>query len=73
MAPLEPLYLILTRRCPLEHDYYEMLDKPHVDIVDLNATPIETFTESGIKFADGMHSEFDCVILATGFESFTGS
>lgn len=73
MAPLEPPYPFMTRRCPLELDFYEMLDQPHVDIVDLNATPIQTFTETGIQFADGSHQEFDCVILATGFESYSGS
>ncbi|OAL39669.1 hypothetical protein AYO20_01066 [Fonsecaea nubica] len=73
MAPLEPPYPILTKRCPLEIDYYEMLDQDHVDIVDLNTNPIKTFTPTGIAFADGTEKDFDIVILATGFESFTGS
>jgi len=73
MAPLEPPYPILTKRCPLDDDYYEMLDQDHVDIVDLNINPIKTFTEKGIMFRNGKEVEFDYVILATGFESFTGS
>jgi cation diffusion facilitator CzcD-associated flavoprotein CzcO len=73
MAPTDPPYPLLTKRCPLEMDYYEMLDQPHVDIVDLNEAPIETFTKTGIKFGDGSEKDFDFVILATGFESFTGS
>src|SRR5262249_16377331 len=42
------------------------------DIVDLNTSPIKTFTENGIMTSDGKEREYDYVILATGFESFTG-
>ncbi|KIX06716.1 uncharacterized protein Z518_04692 [Rhinocladiella mackenziei CBS 650.93] len=73
MAPLEPPYPILTKRSPLEQDYYETLDSNHVEIVDLKTTPIKTFSENGIVTADGKEREYDYVILATGFDSFTGS
>lgn len=73
VAPLEPPYPILTKRCPLEQDYYEMLDRENVELINLNATPIKTFTEKGILTEDGVEREYDFVVLATGFESFTGS
>lgn len=73
MAPLEPPFPILTRRSPLERDFYDCLDQDHVEIVPLLQTPFQTFTETGIRTADGRLREFDCVIFATGFESFTGS
>ncbi|KAL4928081.1 flavin-containing monooxygenase [Aspergillus undulatus] len=73
MAPVEPPYPILTRRSPLEADYYECLDQENVEIVPLLQTPFETFTENGIKTVDGKHREFDYVVFATGFDSFTGS
>ncbi|KAL4861925.1 hypothetical protein BDV12DRAFT_207663 [Aspergillus spectabilis] len=73
MAPVEPPFHILTRRSPLEHDYYDCLDRDNVEIVPLLQTPLERFTESGILTADGRHREFDYIIFATGFESFTGS
>jgi cation diffusion facilitator CzcD-associated flavoprotein CzcO len=73
MAPLEPPYYFGTKRLPLERDYYESLDQPNVEIVDLNATPLDKFTEKGILTSDGKEREFDVVALATGFESFTGS
>jgi len=74
VAPLEPIYPICTKRPPLERDFYECLDMEHVDIVDLNANPIKTFTEHGIVLGpDDTERAFDLVVLATGFDSFTGS
>jgi hypothetical protein len=35
--------------------------------------PITEFTSSGIRTADGTHQDYDLVILATGFDSITGS
>jgi cation diffusion facilitator CzcD-associated flavoprotein CzcO len=73
MAPTKPPYHFSTKRSPLENDYYECLDMKHVDIVNLNNTPIKNFTETGIVTGDGVSRDFDIVILATGFDSFTGS
>ncbi|OCK75021.1 FAD/NAD(P)-binding domain-containing protein [Lepidopterella palustris CBS 459.81] len=73
MAPEEPPYFFGTKRIPLEHDYYEMLDQPSVEIINLNSNPLKTFTEKGMLMDDGRECEFDYVVLATGFESFTGS
>ncbi|KAF9886949.1 hypothetical protein FE257_010690 [Aspergillus nanangensis] len=73
MAPLEPPFPILTKRSPLEHDYYECLDQENVSIVDLNAAPLKEFTTNGIRTADGKVHEFDHIVFATGFDNFTGS
>lgn len=73
MAPIEPPYPILTKRAPLEDDYYESLDRDSVEIVDLKSTPLVEFTPGGIKTADGKVREFDHIVMATGFDSFTGS
>jgi cation diffusion facilitator CzcD-associated flavoprotein CzcO len=73
MAPEEPPYWFGTKRTPLEHDYYEMLDRPNVEIVDLNKNPLKTFVPSGMVMEDEKLKEFDMVVLATGFDSFTGS
>jgi cation diffusion facilitator CzcD-associated flavoprotein CzcO len=43
-----------------------------VDIVDVKANPIETFTEDGIRTADGKERKFDLVVLATGFDAISG-
>lgn len=73
MAPPEPPYYFGTKRSPLEQDYYEMLDQDHVEIVHMGKNPLKTFTKTGMTMEDGTHREFDIVILATGFDSFSGS
>lgn len=73
MAPLEPIYPFGTKRTPLEQDYYDCLDQPHVDIVDLSKTSIVEFTERGLRLSDGTDKEFDIVVPARGFDTITGS
>ncbi|POS69502.1 hypothetical protein DHEL01_v212104 [Diaporthe helianthi] len=76
MAPLpadKMPYHIFTKRPPLEADYYEMVDKPWVDVVNIKETPSKQFNETGIEMNDGRQIDFDVLILATGFDAFTGS
>jgi cation diffusion facilitator CzcD-associated flavoprotein CzcO len=61
-----------TRRVPLETRYYEVYNQPNVTLVDINETPIERITPTGIKTSDAEH-EFDIIIYATGFDAITGS
>ena len=74
MAPDVPPYYFGTKRTPLEHDYYDVLNQDNVDLVDLNKHPIEGFTESGLQLGGGVGArDFDVVVAATGFDAFTGS
>ncbi|RDW80447.1 hypothetical protein BP5796_05145 [Coleophoma crateriformis] len=61
-----------TKRPSLEQRYYEVYNQDNVDVIPLKETPIDTFTEKGIKFKDGKELDFDIIILATGFDSVTG-
>ena len=61
-----------TRRVPLESGYYEVYNLPNVELVDINQTPIERITPTGIKTRDREY-EFDIIIYATGFDAVTGS
>jgi len=61
-----------TRRVPLESGYYEVYNQPNVKLVDINETPIERITPTGIK-TSGAEYEFDLIIYATGFDAITGS
>ncbi|CAN5283654.1 hypothetical protein BH09ACT10_BH09ACT10_28090 [soil metagenome] len=65
-------YPIGVRRPCFDTGYYESFNLPNVDLVDIKADPIERITKTGIKTRDG-HYEVDLIILALGFESFTGS
>ncbi|QSZ29017.1 hypothetical protein DSL72_003527 [Monilinia vaccinii-corymbosi] len=51
---------------------WEVLSLPHVDIIDVNESPILEVTEKGIRTTEG-EVEFDVLILATGFDAMTGS
>jgi cation diffusion facilitator CzcD-associated flavoprotein CzcO len=61
-----------TRRVPLETRYYEAYNQPNVKLVDLNETPIERITSTGIKTSDAEYA-FDIIVYATGFDAITGS
>jgi len=61
-----------TRRVPLESGYFEVYNQPNVTLVDLNETPIERITPTGIKTSDAAYA-FDIIIYATGFDAITGA
>ena len=61
-----------TRRVPLETGYYEVYNRPNVELVDINDMPIERITPNGIK-TSGREHEFDIIIYATGFDAITGA
>ena len=61
-----------TRRLPLETFYYEVYNRPNVDLVDISETPIERITPKGIKTSEKEY-EFDIIVYATGFDAITGS
>ncbi|KAF2089523.1 cyclohexanone 1,2-monooxygenase-like protein [Saccharata proteae CBS 121410] len=73
LAPAKKPHPWGTKRPSLEQNFYEIISLPHVELLDLHTTPIETITETGIRSADGVTREFDIIILATGFDSVTGS
>lgn len=52
--------------------YYEMLDNPKNNVVDIKENPIVEVKENGILTQDGTLHEFDIIALATGFDSVTG-
>jgi cation diffusion facilitator CzcD-associated flavoprotein CzcO len=72
LVPAVPPYPFGTKRCPLEYTYYDAFNQDNVELVDLKETPIEKVTRNGIVTADGCEHEFDVIVLATGFDSFTG-
>ncbi|KAF6835306.1 cyclopentanone -monooxygenase [Colletotrichum plurivorum] len=73
VVPEERPYPFATKRSSLEQDYYECLDRDNVKIVCLKKTGIREFTPKGIVTEDGTEREHDIVVLATGYDSNTGS
>ncbi|MBV1879769.1 MAG: NAD(P)/FAD-dependent oxidoreductase [Pseudomonadales bacterium] len=61
-----------TRRVPLETRYFEAYNRDNVHLVDINKTPIESITETGIRTSD-CDRGFDIIIYATGFDAVTGA
>lgn len=72
LAPEKPPHPWGTKRPSLEQRFYEVVDQDHVEIIDINENPVEEVTATGIKTKKGL-AEVDVIILATGFDSVTGS
>jgi cation diffusion facilitator CzcD-associated flavoprotein CzcO/acetyl esterase/lipase len=61
-----------TKRPCMDTNYFQTFNRPHVRLVDLNASPLRSITESGIDFGDES-LEFDAIVYATGFDAMTGA
>lgn len=72
VAPIKQHSYVGCKRPSLEQNYYEMIDRPNVKLVDLNASGIERLTKTGVATSDHEY-ELDTVILATGYNNLTGS
>jgi len=72
LVPLVPPHPFGGKRLSLEQDYYEQMDKPHVDLIDVRENPISHVVENGIVTQDGKLHELDVIAIATGFDSITG-
>ncbi|KAJ0118573.1 Baeyer-Villiger monooxygenase [Diaporthe amygdali] len=71
LAPITAPYSFGCKRISLEQGYFEIFNKPHIYLVDVNATPVQTITGKGIRTSE-KEWEFDHIICATGFDSITG-
>ena len=61
-----------TKRLCLDTHYLETFNKPHVQLVDVRAHPIERITRKGIV-SGGREYEVDAIVFATGFDAMTGA
>ena len=60
------------QRVPLETRYYEVYNRDNVHLVDLQETPIERITATGIRTSNQDY-DFDLIVYATGFDAVTGA
>jgi cyclohexanone monooxygenase len=70
LSPRDHFYC--TKRPPMETNYYETFNRPNVTLVDVKTNPIEAVTATGLR-TGGVEYEFDVLILAMGFDAFTGA
>ncbi len=61
-----------TKRLCVDTNYYATYNKDNVTLVDLNASPLQGITKSGIRAGDVEH-EVDVIVFATGFDAMTGA
>lgn len=72
LAPTEPPHPFGAKRPCLQQWYFEAYNQDNVELVDVNANPIEQITEKGIV-AGGKEYEFDLIVYAIGFDTATGA
>ena len=62
---LTPDFHIGCKRVLVSNDYYPALQKDNAQLI---TWPIAKLSENGIRTADGVEHELDCVVFATGFD-----
>jgi len=60
-----------TKRQPLDTNYFDTFNKPNVELVDVNETPIEAITPTGLRTKDRAF-DVDIIVYGTGFDAMTG-
>jgi cyclohexanone monooxygenase len=70
LAPTD--HAIGTKRICVDSNYYETFNLPHVSLVDLKSTPIESIAPNGIRTSAATY-ELDNIVFATGYDAVTGS
>jgi cation diffusion facilitator CzcD-associated flavoprotein CzcO len=73
LAPRFEDYPLFAKRPPLDHGYLEAFNRDNVHLVDIkDREPLVEITETGVR-TTASHYEFDIIVLATGFEAYTGA
>ena len=62
---LTPDFRIGCKRVLLSNDYYPALQQPNCKLI---TWPIDRLCEQGIRTAEGIEHQFDCIVFATGFD-----
>jgi cyclohexanone monooxygenase len=61
-----------AKRLCVDIGYYEVFNRPNVELVDLRETPLQTITASGVATSDGEFA-VDAIVFAIGFDAMTGA
>ena len=60
-----------AKRPPIDTNYFDTFNKPHVSVVDVRADPIRRIVPEGIELESGKVHELDVIVFATGFDAWT--
>lgn len=69
---LSPDHVLGCKRPCVDTDYYKTYNRDNVELVDVSENPIDRITEKGVV-TGGREFQFDCLVLATGFDAMTGA
>jgi cation diffusion facilitator CzcD-associated flavoprotein CzcO len=61
-----------TKRICTDTNYFQTFNQPHVKLVSVRRTPIESVDATGITTTEA-HYDLDAIVLATGFDAMTGA
>ena len=62
---LTPDFTIGCKRVLMTSDYYPALQQPNCKLI---TWPIATISPKGIRTAEGIEHQVDCIVFATGFD-----
>lgn len=62
---LTPDFNLGCKRILISNDFYPALQQPNCELI---TWPIDRITENGIRTAEGIEHQVDCIVYATGFD-----
>ncbi len=66
-------YPLFAKRPPLDHGFYEAFNRDNVHLVDVKERePLVEINRDGVKTTQNQY-DFDIIVLATGFQAYTGA
>jgi cyclohexanone monooxygenase len=65
-------YPFASKRICVDTGYFEVYNQDNISLVDINETPIDTITPTGIRTSERDYA-FDALIFAIGFDAMTGA
>jgi cation diffusion facilitator CzcD-associated flavoprotein CzcO len=61
-----------TKRICADTNYFQSFNEPHVELISVPETPIESIDATGINTSAARY-DVDAIVLATGFDAMTGA
>ena len=65
-------YPLGTKRICVDTGYYETFNRENVTLIEVQATPIQEITSTGLRTAIAEYA-LDSIVFATGFDAMTGA